>query len=183
MAENSARFIGHDGVNGTIIPAVEGTPFALQILLDDGRSLTLDAGQLQDNGDGTYSARESPLVIPVVAESLEVGKRTVVTGKVTISKTAAERQQTVASDLLSQSYEILRVPMDRVLETPPEVRHEGDTTIYPVVEEVLVLTKQLVLREEIHVTRKVNEIHYEQVVSLLREDVSITREPADSPQK
>ena len=36
----------------------------------------------------------------------------------------------------------------------PNIRHEGDTMIIPVVEEVLVTEKRLVLREEVRVTRR-----------------------------
>lgn len=49
---------------------------------------------------------------------------------------------------------IERVPIDRQVETPPPVRQEGDTLIIPIVEEVLVVEKRLVVREEVRVTRR-----------------------------
>lgn len=37
----------------------------------------------------------------------------------------------------------------------PEIRTEGDVTIVPVLEEVLVVEKRLVLKEELHIRRRV----------------------------
>ena len=45
------------------------------------------------------------------------------------------------------------VTVDRVVPVVPEIRHEGETTIYPVMEERLVVTRELVLKEEVRVTR------------------------------
>jgi hypothetical protein len=52
--------------------------------------------------------------------------------------------------LVSQDIEITRVTINRVVEGVVPVRQEGDTTIYPVLEEVLVVEKRLILREELH---------------------------------
>ncbi len=43
------------------------------------------------------------------------------------------------------------MPVGRVVDEAPAARAEGDTTIIPVVEERLVVVKQLFLVEEIHV--------------------------------
>ena len=45
------------------------------------------------------------------------------------------------------------MPIDRVVEAPPEVRPEDGVTIVPVLEEVLVVEKRLVLKEELHIRR------------------------------
>jgi stress response protein YsnF len=44
--------------------------------------------------------------------------------------------------------------MKRLLDKPAEPRQEGDTLIVPLMEEVLVLEKRLLLREELHITRR-----------------------------
>jgi stress response protein YsnF len=48
--------------------------------------------------------------------------------------------------------------MGRIVETAPEIRTEGDVTILPVVEEVLVVEKRLVLKEELHIRRRVRQL-------------------------
>ena len=50
--------------------------------------------------------------------------------------------------------EVRRVPIGRIIDKPAEQRQEGDTLIVPMMEEVLVLEKRLILREELHITRR-----------------------------
>ena len=47
--------------------------------------------------------------------------------------------------------EIETIPAGRRIDTVPGVRQEGDTTIVPVVEEVLVVERRLMLRAEIRI--------------------------------
>jgi Domain of unknown function (DUF2382) len=54
--------------------------------------------------------------------------------------------------LFRRGYTVRHVPVERILDEPAVPRQEGDTMIYPVMEEVLVVQKKLMLREEIHVT-------------------------------
>src|SRR5215204_4338170 len=55
--------------------------------------------------------------------------------------------------LEEEDVEIVRVPVDRVVTTVPSIRTEGGVTIVPILEEVVMLQKQLVLREELHIRR------------------------------
>ena len=57
----------------------------------------------------------------------------------------------VDEPLLHDKVAITRVPMQRVVEGPVPVREEHGTTIISVVEEVLVVEKRWMLREEIHI--------------------------------
>jgi hypothetical protein len=50
------------------------------------------------------------------------------------------------------------VQIDRIVAEPPVQRQEGDTLILPVVEEVLVVEKRLMLREEIRITRRREQV-------------------------
>jgi len=93
------------------------------------------------------------VVIPVIEETLEVRKRAVDVGGVRVRKNVQEREQTVDETLLREEVQVERVPMNRVLDGPVEPRQEGDTLVIPVVEEVLVIEKRLVLKEEIRVTK------------------------------
>jgi len=70
------------------------------------------------------------------------------------------------------------VPVGRWIETPAVVRHEGDTTVYPVVEEVLVTEKRLRLVEQVRVTRRQTTHKVRQQVGLRREEIVVEREAA-----
>jgi len=77
---------------------------------------------------------------------------------------------------------VKRVVINRPVDGPLPIRREGDTLIMPVVEEVAVVEKQLVLKEEIHVTRRRQTEHHEQSVTLRREHADISRtDPSGRP--
>jgi stress response protein YsnF len=57
----------------------------------------------------------------------------------------------------------------------PPIRIEGDVTIYPVVEEVLVVERRLVLREEVHVTRRRRVEHVGEDVPVRRTEARVER--------
>ncbi len=90
-----------------------------------------------------------------------------------------EYQETLDEQLLVRTFDIERVRLQQVVDVAPPVRQEGDTTIYPIVEERLVLTKELVLREELRVTRRNTEQRDTRVVSLKRESVTVARTAVD----
>jgi len=52
---------------------------------------------------------------------------------------------------------VQRVPINRYVEVAPGIRSEGELTIIPVLEEVLVVERKLLLKEEIHVQRTVTK--------------------------
>lgn len=139
---------------------------------------TTDAAALEQTGD---FVQDGEMVIPVIEEQVTVGKRTVATGKVILRKTVQEFQQTLDEPLAVSTFQVERVPVNLVVAEAPAVRREGATTIYPVVEEQLVLTKELVLREEVRVTQREAERRHPQVVTLRREDISVERTPLAEP--
>jgi hypothetical protein len=61
---------------------------------------------------------------------------------------------TVNESLLEEAVNVERVPVNRFIEQPVETRQEGDVTIVPVMEEVLVVQRRLMLKEEIRITRR-----------------------------
>ena len=84
----------------------------------------------------------------VVEEEARIEKRAVLAGKVRI-RTPVDVSSEIASAILTeQTVEITRVPVNKVIEKAPAVRTENDTIIIPVLEEVLVVEKQLILKEE-----------------------------------
>jgi uncharacterized protein (TIGR02271 family) len=121
------------------------------------------------------------IIIPVVDEQLEVSKRRVVSGRVRVKKTVQHRTETVDVPVTSDHVEVKHVKVDREVEEIPPVREEGNTTIIPVVEEVVVVTKKLVLREEIHLVRTEKTETATQDVELATEQVEISRLSDEEP--
>ncbi len=115
------------------------------------------------------------LRIPVTQEELQLGKRVVETGHgVRVHKTVTEEVLRIDEPLLQQELEVEHVPINAWVEGPvPTQRHEGDTLVVPVLEEVLVVEKRLRLKEEIRITAKAGvRVASEQVV-LRREQVEV----------
>ena len=125
--------------------------------------------------------------IPLVEETLSVRKDKVDQGGFRISKHTESHTEVVDEDLLRSDVQVER----RAVGTPiaasdelPVNRYEGDTLVIPVVEEILVTEKRLVLREEVLVTR-VDSIHRKpERFTLRKEKVSVERlapRPDDKP--
>jgi stress response protein YsnF len=82
-----------------------------------------------------------------------------------------------------------RVPDGILIDETLPVREEGDVTIIPVMEERLVVRRELVLVEEVHITRRRETRALDQEVTLRRERVVVERfdpdrnawQPADPP--
>src|SRR5215469_3281613 len=120
------------------------------------------------------------VVIPLHAEEVSVGKRQVATGRVKVSTLTRAREELVEELLQNERVEVDRVPVGKVITQMPEVRTEDDTMIIPVVEEVVVLQRQLVLKEEVRVRRIRETQNYREYVVLRRQEAVITRVPEDN---
>lgn len=114
-------------------------------------------------------------IIPVIHEEAVIEKRVVETGKVRISKRIREYEETIDEPLFREEVAVERIPINQVVEARPAVRQEGDTMIIPVVQEQVFVQKRLVLIEELHVRKQVVETHQPQRVTLLKEEVDISR--------
>jgi len=118
------------------------------------------------------------LRIPVVAEQLAVGTRSVDTGRgVRVHKTVVEQPVTIDERLGRDEVEVRHVAVDRIvaLEEAPTTRHDGDTLVVPILEEVLVVERRIRIKEELHITRIRREDHHQQEVVLKAEQVSVER--------
>lgn len=115
------------------------------------------------------------LVLPVLQEELEISRQTVPTGLVRILKSVREREELVDEPLLAHSVQIERIARNQVVDVVIPIRQEGDTTVISIVEERLVLTKQLVWKEEIRITNQISETREPQRVTLRTEEVNIER--------
>jgi len=132
----------------------------------------------QTSGSSDGKAAEQVAAIPLIEERLSIAKRKVETGRVRVRVTVEERDETVTEELLRDELQIERVPKNVRLTEPPRVRLEGTTTIVPVVEEVVVTEKVLMLVEEIHITRREVAEVTEIPVRLRAERATVERDPA-----
>jgi len=120
-------------------------------------------------------------VIPVIHEQATISKRVVETGKVRIAKTVREYEEIVDVPHFQEEVQVDRTPVNQFVETAPQVRTDGDTTIIPVLEERYVVEKRLFLVEELHVRKVRTEKHLPQPVKVLKEEVTVERiSPAES---
>lgn len=94
------------------------------------------------------------LVLPIVEERATISKEIVETGRVRITTHVERRQQLISEALQHRDVVVERVAIGEVVETAPEIRLDGDILIYPIVEEILVVEKRLVLKEELRISRK-----------------------------
>jgi len=117
--------------------------------------------------------------IPILEETLSVTKRRVETGRVRVEVKVVEREQPFELELDREEVEVRRLPVGRPVDAVPETRREGDTMIVPVVEEEVVVTKRLVLREEIHITRRSAKRTERASVTLRSEEAVVSRVDGD----
>jgi uncharacterized protein (TIGR02271 family) len=181
------------GVHGTIDPTawpLDGSRAEVLVSLESGQQVFVPVQMLIREAEGRYSLpmalaelerragagpRELPLVLPVMAEALDVRTRRVETGRVRIHKTVQAREVLVDEPLLREEVIIARVPVNRVVEGPIPVRYEGDRMIISLLEEVLVVETRLLLKEEVHITTRRTDTHTPERVTLRHEDVTIER--------
>ncbi|HEY1325595.1 MAG TPA: DUF2382 domain-containing protein [Casimicrobiaceae bacterium] len=121
--------------------------------------------------------------VPVLAESARVERRRRETGRVRVAKRVSVTERVVDEPVYRDDARVERRRVDRVVTTLPRIRTEGDTTIVPVLEEVLVLEKRVVLREEIRITRVRAIGRARRRVALRTENASIERVDAAAPRK
>jgi uncharacterized protein (TIGR02271 family) len=139
---------------------------------------------MADREHVSTQGRELPgdaAAIPLLEERLSITKRQVETGRVRVRVTVEERAETVTEQLLRDDLQIEHVPKNIRVTEVPHVRMEGNTTIIPVVEEVVVVEKALMLVEEIHICRNAVAETREIPVTLRSERASVERVPGEQP--
>ena len=120
-------------------------------------------------------------IIPVVEEQVRVEKKEQESGRVVVQISPKTRTETVDVSLNEEQIEVERVRVDRLVDGPVPVRQEGDVTIVPVLEEVLVVEKRLRVKEEIRLIRKKARRRETQRVLLRSEEAQINRSQARDP--
>ena len=93
-----------------------------------------------------------------------------------------ERGHQVDETLAHGCIKIERVPIGRTVDAVPPVREEGGTTILPIVGEVVVVERRLILKEKVRIRRVRSTEHHRETVLLRKQDAMITRNEA-APQQ
>jgi uncharacterized protein (TIGR02271 family) len=129
-----------------------------------------------------YQEIQDTGVIPVIEEQLIVDKRVVEKGRVRISKKVRETDETVNIPLVQENVQVERVPINQfIAEPPPPVRYEGNVMIIPVLREIVVVEKRLVLVEELRVTKQQTQTQETQKIRLRKEEVNVKRVSGRKP--
>ena len=118
-------------------------------------------------------------VIPLLEEVVRVEKRTIETGRVNLSINTEEKAERLLDELVADRVDITRIPIGRFVDVAPEPRQDGDATIIPLVEEVMV--KRLFLREEVRIARRREVTGLDETVILRRQTASVERAESSTP--
>lgn len=118
-------------------------------------------------------------IIPLAEEELRLDKRQVTRNRIRVHTVTDVTQELAKASLEGETVEVTRVPIDRMVDRAPDVRTENDVTIVPILEEVLVVEKRLVLKEELHIRKRTKTEDVEVPVELRKQRAVIERIPAD----
>jgi uncharacterized protein (TIGR02271 family) len=177
-----------DGARGTVV--AEETPGQLVVEFKDGSRFVVSAYSLVPQNDGSYrlplgaahppgAAASEEVIIPVVAEEFTVETHQVARGKVHVHKRIETREEVVDTPVVVEEVVVDHIPVNKVVDdvdVVPTVREEAGVLVIPVIEEVLVVQKQLLVREEVRVFKRRTTTTTPQTVVLRREVVDIRRE-------
>ena len=123
--------------------------------------------------------KDPALSFNVMEEQASVSKEVVEQARVRIVKKVHEDIERVDLSSKAEQVEVHKVVINKYVDEAPAVRYEGDTMIVPVMKEVVVMEKRLVLAEEIHITTKTVKTTDEREIPLLREEVHVERVSKD----
>lgn len=193
------QVIDRKGVRGTldltVVPPQGSDSRLVLVRFDDGSQIFTDAATFTEtepnvfafpgsfaeligqNQSAAYGVAEfgeqGKVVIPLLAEQLLIARRKILTGGVRVHKTVSERTETVDEPTLREELNIERVEINQFVAEAPAVRYEGETTIVPLLEEVLVVEKRLVLREEIRISKRRDTLRNPQQIVLRSENATL----------
>lgn len=205
---NRAAFhvIDEKGVRGTldltVVPPQGSESKLVLVRFDDGSQVFADAGTFTERESGEFTfpgsfaelieqnhsakygaaafGETAQIVIPLLAEELKIARKKVLTGGVRVHKTVSEHTQTVDEPTLREEVEFERVPINQFVSAPPDVRYEDGVMIVPLLEEVLVIEKKLVLREEIRIRTRRDTLRNPQQFVLRRESATLEQITPDA---
>jgi len=158
-------------VNRDMIDRVDGNTVYLNL----ARGAVPRASQAVRNAMQGLRIGEQHLSIPLVEEELNVEKRVVELGYVQVRKKVEEFLDERSVSLRHQQVEVERVAVDRIIPDIIEPYMDGDDYVVPVIEEEVIVTRQLRLKEELRIRRTVGE-HNETLQTPFRRERVVVQE-------
>jgi hypothetical protein len=122
----------------------------------------------------TILSSDPEIVVPLHTEDVSVERRKI-ERNVRVHIQTVSHEHLIDETLTQERVEVERVAIGRPVDAVPPVREEGDTTIVSVVEEVLVVERRLILKEEIRLRRVRTAEQHRETVTLRQQDVVIER--------
>ena len=136
---------------------------------------SLEKNAYEDNKLNEETQGETK-VIPVIEEKVEVTKKVIEKARVKVSKTVHEKTESFEVPLSSEEIVVKRVPKNEIVDVVPTgVRYEGEVMIIPVLKEVAVVEKRIMLVEEIHVIKNKHQHTETKEVVVRNEEVQVER--------
>ena len=106
-----------------------------------------------ERSDAQVNALREEIVVPIVEERIVPEVRQVDLGEVRVHKHVEAHEETAELSLTRDDLVIQRVEINEPIQTPAKTRQEGEWLVIPVMKEVVVVQKQLMLVEEVRIKR------------------------------
>jgi len=128
---------------------------------------------------GTGAGLGGEIRVPILEEQLQFTTREIDLGEVRIHKTVEEAEEVRSGHLNREDVDVERVRVDRRVTEAEMSRQEGDWLIIPVMEEVFVVEKHLMVTEEIRIRKRLVTEESEVRATVRRERATVedTRVP------
>ena len=174
LKEKEFPVYGDNGLKGTLLSTarfLDASP-EKRLRLEDGREIMVPSSALIAQPDGSYYFRsngepEPPAAAPPPAPEQVIeahhAEPEYIPEPARLPEPIDRQPQpeprqvfapSAAGPLFREDCDVERVPIRRMIDQPAEIRQDGDTLIIPLMEEVLVVEKRLMLREELHIRRR-----------------------------
>jgi stress response protein YsnF len=164
-----------EGGGRAVVSGAQITPRA-----EGGFYLPIRSDELRRAGAAEEVAAGQAVTVPVAREELAVTKQQRESGRVVVHITPSIRREVVDLPTAEDHVDVVRVPVNRVVHAAEPARQEGDVTVIPVYEEVVVVERRLMLKEEVRITRRRTVREQRQAVELRSEEVHISRSKNNS---
>lgn len=188
-----AWIVDRAGERGEVLGEAAGGGAHLLVRFAGRSPLQVPRDLLQSRPDGTLElpvthdalTDDGHVVVARAREEAVIGTRCVDTARVVLHKRVREREAQLEAALREETVEVERVAIDRFVSEAPALRELDDgTLVVPCVQEVLVVEKRLLLKEELHIRRVERTRRVSRRVPLREELLELERVPLrDAPQR
>ncbi len=120
-------------------------------------------------------SEKEEIIVPVIAEQLHVDAVPVLKGGVRVIKRIIGEEQLIEQELRRDHIDVKRLKVYRIVDGPQESVQSGNTTIIPIVEEIIRVERQWVVTEEIYITRTEESAVHQETIVLNREEATVER--------